>query len=149
MDIFCAMEGLRILSMIVGKEPGRFWEVVDFQFQLMASWFGFLGSSNWMGLLLMVPQNHPKPPLVDTFPQTSSSPLKTDGGKVGPRWNFLLGFGLFCPENILVSWTIIDWVWWFHNILYFSSLTLGKWSNLTEKMFQMGWFNHHLVDVPD
>ena len=33
------------------------------------------------------------------------------------------------------------------NILGFSSRTLGKWSNLTN-MFQMGWFNHQLVDSP-
>ena len=35
--------------------------------------------------------------------------------------------------------------WWFQIIFYFRHY-LGKWANLTH-IFQMGWFNHHLVQV--
>ena len=42
------------------------------------------------------------------------------------------------------SWTNLNWVV-VSNIFYFHPY-LGKWSNLTN-IFQMGWFNHQLVNL--
>ena len=95
---------------------------------------------------------------VGCFPLVSSGHQEVFIFRVGyPNLSLLLGVG--ASRNIMYIYInrclrfdgfylSHTYRWCFQTFLIFNPMLWGKWSKLTKKKDQMGWFNHQRLDLP-
>ena len=98
---------------------------VLFNFIWIFSWMCLVGCSWWFFTLYHGIHHHEKPPFGELFPsiEEANQSLVSNHRRL---------------HKPMLNWVVVSNIFDDHPYL-------GKWSNLTNIFFQMGWFNHQLI----